>query len=112
VWFPLSGFTSFQGEAGPLPWRGGPGFFFRRHGYNKEVYVPTIHLTEPVAKLLVDVIDMHVQGIAESKELTCDDPTVDTADQLLDLMAGYDMDMMALKDIRQQLSEVHRDSGT
>ena len=65
--------------------------------------MPVIDVSDEQAKLLVDVIDMHVQGIVASKDLTEVDPTVDSAEQLLDLMSGYDDDALLLQDVREQL---------
>ena len=64
----------------------------------------TIRLSDEAASLLTDVIDLHVAGIADSKNLTELDPTVATAEQLLDLMSGYDDDMLELVHVRRQLN--------
>lgn len=56
------------------------------------------------AALLCDVIDLHVEGVAASRELTVEDPTVRSAEELLDLMSGYDDDMEALARIRKKLT--------
>lgn len=56
------------------------------------------------ALLLRDVIDLHLEGVAESRELTVDDPTVRSAEELLDLMSGYDDDTDALIKIRKKLT--------
>ena len=55
------------------------------------------------ADLLTDVIDMHVEGIVASRELTTDDPTVQSAEELLDLMSGYDDHMRILQRMRRRL---------
>lgn len=55
------------------------------------------------AGLLKDVIDMHVEGVVASKELTTLDPTVESAEQLLDLASGYDDDLRELAIIRRRL---------
>lgn len=56
-------------------------------------------------RLLIDVIDIHVQGVEQAKILTTEDPTIDSAEQLLDLMAGYDDDLASLSKIRKLLNE-------
>lgn len=53
--------------------------------------------------LLTSVIDMHVMGIKDAKEATTDDPTIDTTEQLLDYMSGYDNDLVVLDKIRKKL---------
>lgn len=60
-------------------------------------------LTQKERRLLLDVIDLHVEGIRDAKRQTTLDPTVGTADQLLDLMSGYDDDLATLTTIREKL---------
>ncbi len=62
-----------------------------------------LQLNSEETKLLVDVIDIHIQGIREAKPLTTDDPTVESAEQLLDLMSGYDDDLKVLERIKAKL---------
>ena len=69
----------------------------------QEQLVP-ISFTETERRLLIDVIDIHVAGVEQSKVLTTDDPTIESAEQLLDLMAGYDDDLNTLNEIRKRLN--------
>lgn len=64
----------------------------------------TVDITPDEAKVITDVIDIWVLGIAEAKELTTEDPTIDSAEQLLDLMSGYDDDLTLLHSVRQKLN--------
>jgi hypothetical protein len=66
--------------------------------------MPLLILSRRRASLLRDVIDIHVEGVLESKNLTVDDPTITDVDQLLSLMAGYDDDLLDLKRIRRRLN--------
>jgi DNA-binding FrmR family transcriptional regulator len=56
-----------------------------------------------LASVLRDVIDMHLEGVVAAKQATMDDPTVASAEELLDLMSGYDDDMKILLDFRKRL---------
>jgi hypothetical protein len=66
------------------------------------VYV-LIWLGRRERRLLADVVDMHVEGVAVAKDATTVDPTIETADRLLDLMSGYDEDLQVLTRIRQRI---------
>lgn len=66
--------------------------------------MPHLELSPEQAELLVDVIDIWVAGTQAAKELTTDDPTIDSAEQLLDLMSGYDEQLSELNSIRKQLT--------
>lgn len=57
------------------------------------------------ARVLRDVIDMHLEGVVEAKKATIADPTVASAEELLDLMAGYDDDMKTLLRFRRRLDQ-------
>lgn len=63
-----------------------------------------VKFKEKEAELLVAVIDMHVIGIKDAKECTTDDPTIESPEQLLDYMSGYDGDLVTLTAIREKLS--------
>lgn len=66
--------------------------------------MPKLTVKPKAAQLLIDVIDIHVLGVLEAKQLTTDDPTIDSAEQLLDIMSGYDEDLKELSRIRKQLT--------
>lgn len=66
----------------------------------------TVFVSKEEAELLGDVIDLHVAQMVDAKDMTIDDPTVETADQLLDLVSGYDEDARMLKRVRDQLKQV------
>lgn len=59
---------------------------------------------EPTASLLTNVIDTYVEGIIEARQLTMEDPTIESAEQFLDLLSGYDEDMARLQVVRRRLS--------
>lgn len=63
-----------------------------------------IEVTLAEAKLVTDVIDFWIAGVEESKELTTEDRTIDSAEQLCDLMSGYDDDLQTLTSIRRKLN--------
>lgn len=54
-------------------------------------------------QLLGDVIDWWLEGNKDAKNLTIEDVTVETPEQLLTLMASYDEDTARLQRIREQL---------
>lgn len=56
------------------------------------------------AQLLLDVIDIHVHGVLAAKDLTTTDPTIESSEDLLDLMSGYDDDLLVLNTIRHKLN--------
>jgi hypothetical protein len=58
--------------------------------------------TDAQRALLIEMIDQWVEQAADAKDMTIEDPTVQTADDLLDLMASYDNDVALLKDVREQ----------
>jgi hypothetical protein len=62
-------------------------------------------LTHGQIELLFSIIDNWVEGITAAKEATTTDPTIETADRLLDLMSGYDDDLEQIKQIRIYLAE-------
>lgn len=62
-----------------------------------------IWLNRQERNLLADVIDLHVEGILLAKVETTEDPTVDTAERLLDLMASYDEDYRTLDKVKGKL---------
>lgn len=57
-------------------------------------------------QIMVDIIDIWVLGVADAKDLTTEDPTIDSPEELLDLMSGYDDDLATLSSIRTTLKEV------
>jgi hypothetical protein len=63
-----------------------------------------ITVTKEEASLLTDIIDIWCEGLPVAKELTTTDPTIASAEQLLDLMAGYDDQVATLNDIRKRLN--------
>lgn len=62
-----------------------------------------VWLNKQERSLLADVIDLHTEGILVAKSETTLDPTIDTADRLLDLMSGYDDDCRVLKKVKGKL---------
>ena len=66
--------------------------------------MPNMFVTPHQAELLVDCIDTWVAGVAAAKDLTTEDPTIDSAEQLLDIMSGYDEQLVELKQVRDQLT--------
>lgn len=65
--------------------------------------IPVI-LTAVEVNLLRDIIDMHVEGIVTAKVVTTTDPTVQTADELTDLMSGYEDDLVTCQNIRRKVT--------
>lgn len=63
-----------------------------------------ILLTSGEVRLLTDIIDMNVEGINDAKEVTTVDPTVQTADELTDLMSGYEDDLVTLHNVREKVT--------
>lgn len=63
----------------------------------------SVQLTDKEKVLLKDVIDCYIEGIDAAKDLTTTDGTVGSAEQLLDLMSGYDEDRATLVRIKEQL---------
>lgn len=55
--------------------------------------------------LLQDIIDMNIEGIHAAKEVTTVDPTVQTADELNDLMSGYEDDLVTCSNIREKVTK-------
>lgn len=70
---------------------------------NKPLDIQVVAMPGRVARLLSDVIDIHVEGLEEAKKETTDDPTVRTADELCDLMADYDRDIRDLQKLKRSL---------
>jgi hypothetical protein len=60
-------------------------------------------LTQEELKLFDDIMDMHIEGVLQSKRLTTEDTTVRSAEELLDLMSGYDDDMNMIASIREKV---------
>jgi hypothetical protein len=65
-----------------------------------------VQLTQEEARLLGDVIDIHLEGIENSRDPTIDDPSIKVTDDLLELMAQYDSDEGMLIRIREKLDNV------
>lgn len=65
-----------------------------------------VQFTQEEARLLGDVIDLHLQGIDEARDPTIDDPSIKVTDDLLELMAQYDSDEGMLIRIREKLDNV------
>jgi hypothetical protein len=63
-----------------------------------------IWLSKREAQLLTDVMEMHVEGVLAAKSATTYDPTIQTADRLLDLMSGYDDDLKVLARVKQRIN--------
>lgn len=53
--------------------------------------------------MLGEVIGTELEGIADAKEMTTDDDTISTPEQLLDLMSGLDDKAKTLIGIREKL---------
>lgn len=67
--------------------------------------IQPILLSSDESVLLTDMIDNWQEGIEEAKKLTTVDPTVQTADELTDLMSGYDDDMTVLRHLREKVTK-------
>jgi hypothetical protein len=63
-----------------------------------------LEVTNEEALLLRDIIDLWCEGLPMAKELTTTDPTIESAEQLLDLMAGYDSQIATLNSVRKRLN--------
>ena len=59
--------------------------------------------SEEDMQLLVDVIDMHLEGMKDAEVKTVQDPTIESAGQLLDLMSGYTRDSAVLTAIKERV---------
>lgn len=71
----------------------------------------TLRIAKPVlftpgeVELLERVLDMNVEGLEDAKRETTVDPTVQTADDLNDLMSGYDEDLRTCSQVRRKVTE-------
>ena len=54
-------------------------------------------------QLLVDVIDMFVEGLSDAKQGTIEDMSIGSVDNLLNLCGGYDEMERQLIDMRNQI---------
>jgi len=54
-------------------------------------------------RILTDVINLHMTGLLDAKGMTIDDPSILSAEELLDYMSGYDEEIMVLSDILTRL---------
>lgn len=54
-------------------------------------------------QILSDVINLHMVGLLDAKGMTIDDPSILTAEELLDYMSGYDDEIFVLSDILSRL---------
>lgn len=62
-----------------------------------------ITFTHQELEFLLEVLEIHEAGLEGSKEPTMLDPTINSADQLVQLMAGYDVDLQTLEAVRRKL---------
>ena len=69
------------------------------------MHVQPIVLSDAETLLLTDMLDNWQEGIEEAKKLTTVDPTVQTADELTDLMSGYEDDLVILQHLRRKVTK-------
>jgi hypothetical protein len=62
-----------------------------------------IMFTAEEIDFLLEVLEIHEAGLQESREPTMTDPTINSAEQLLTLMAGYETDLQVLEGVRRKL---------
>lgn len=62
-----------------------------------------VKFDENEKQILIDVINLHMTGLLDAKGMTIDDPSILSADELLDYMSGYDEEIMVLSDILTRL---------
>lgn len=67
-------------------------------------------LSNAESVLLKDIFDNWQEGIEEAKNLTTVDPTVQTADELTDLMSGYEDDLVTLQHLREKVITCAQDA--
>lgn len=70
-----------------------------------------VDLDKNERRIMTDILDLWVLGIPEAKELTTEDPTIETAEELLELAAGYDDDLALLASIRSKLNPKEDSDG-
>ncbi len=61
-------------------------------------------LTTEERKALIESIDIQMLGLADAKEATITDYTIEEPEHLLDCMSGYDNDISLLISARKKLS--------
>jgi hypothetical protein len=59
--------------------------------------------TRDAFKLLVDVVDMFLDGIEDAKKGTVEDMSIGSLDDLLNLCGGYDEMQRQLTDLKNQI---------
>lgn len=72
--------------------------------YYKEVSLPLVYVPKRTAMLLTEVIDLHLEGVAEAKDTSLEDPTIEDVDMFLEIMASYDEDTADLARLRRKLN--------
>lgn len=71
-----------------------------------DIKVPTpILLTDEERSLLRSVIENWREGLHYAKDMTTVDPTIRTADELVDLMSGYEDDLVTLQSVEGKMTE-------
>lgn len=65
--------------------------------------VNPIWLSLEETKFLMQVLEIHEEGIEASKDPTIEDPTIESIDELLELMDGYNQDLVTLQRVRNKL---------
>jgi hypothetical protein len=65
--------------------------------------VTVLVLSEEDTRILKDVINLHIMGQAEAKAASTVDPTLDTPETLLELMADVDHECSILRRIQEKL---------
>lgn len=64
----------------------------------------TVEVTERGAQLMVDVIDMYIEGIADAQQATIEDSSLGDLETLLKVCGGYTETVTELNNIRRQLT--------
>jgi hypothetical protein len=62
---------------------------------------PDAFLTAQACVILVNVIDLHLQGLQLAKDISIEDPSLDNSSDLLELMAQIDEEVEILKHARE-----------
>lgn len=62
-----------------------------------------IELTEPERVFLVEVLGIHDDGVVEAQEETLKDHSLDTIEDLLELMDSYQVELRLSNSIRRKL---------
>jgi hypothetical protein len=62
---------------------------------------PDAFLMAQACMILVNVIDLHLQGLQLAKDVSIEDPSLDNSSDLLELMAQIDEEVEILKHARR-----------